>query len=221
MTNVDDDLQVYEAIWGALAKTGVVDGVPSSVYADGPLAELTHDRRAAAQRLIGSVNLRETLPRETAQRLEAPGIAPNPTNMARAMRLILNARSQAARELRLGIITVSGVAVPAMVVERQPAPTILDHHGTSPAALDASCIPEKWRDASPVKAAELLIASNPAMLEHRKNGKRAAPQVDEQTLRQIRWAAVLLQKSMNPEGSSAGIRPFWTSTYEDIVTLDS
>lgn len=54
-----------------------------------------------------------------------------------------------------------------------------------------SRIPEKWRDASPVKAAELLIASNPAMLQHRKDGKRAATQVGEQTLRQIRWAAVL------------------------------
>lgn len=58
------------------------------------------------------------------------------------------------------------------------------------------------------------------MLEHRRDGKRAATQVGEQTLRQIRWAAVLLQKSMNPEGPSAGIRPFWTCTFNDIVALD-
>jgi hypothetical protein len=81
-------------------------------------------------------------------------------------------------------------------------------------------IPDKWRTVTPVEAAELLIASNPAMLEHRNVGKRAATQVGEQTLRQIRWAAVLLQKSMNPDGLSAGIRPFWTCTYDDIVTLD-
>jgi hypothetical protein len=72
-----------------------------------------------------------------------------------------------------------------------------------------------------MEAAELLIASNPAMLEHRKDGKRAATQVGEETLRQIRWAALLLQKSMNPDGPSAGTRPFWTCTFEDIVTLDS
>lgn len=221
VTDVDADLQVYEVIWGAFAKTGVVDGKPSVAYADEYFNELTNEQRNAARRLIASGNLRDSLLRETAQRLESLGIAPNPTNMALAMRLMLDARSQAARELRLGIDSVSGVAVPAISRERQPAPIVAEQHGGRPKYADAAGIPEKWRHASPVEAAELLIASNPAMLEHRKDGKRAATQVGEQTLRQIRWAAVLLQKSMNPEGPAAGVRPFWTCTFEDIVTLDS
>ena len=221
VTNVDADLQVYEAIWGAFARTGVVDGVPSIAYADEHFGELTNGQRAAARRLVASFDVRNSLLRETAQRLEALGIAPNPTNMALAMRLMLDARSQAARELRLGIDTVSGVTVPEIPSGRQSAALIADHHQVRQPPTDASRIPEKWRDASPVEAAELLIASNPAMLEHRKDGKRAATQVGEQTLRQIRWAAVLLQKSMNPAGPTAGLRPFWTCTFEDIVTLDS
>ena len=221
MTDVDADLQVYEVIWGAFAKTGVVNGVPSIAYADEHFGDLTNEQRAAARRLVGSVDVRASLLRETAQRLESLGIAPNPTNMALAMRLMLDARSQAARELRLGIDSVSGVAAPAISKERPPAPVVPEHHGVRPIHADGTRIPEKWRHASPVEAAELLIASNPAMLEHRKEGKRAATQVGEQTLRQIRWAAVLLQKSMNPEGPTAGVRPFWTCTFEDIVTLDS
>ncbi|MBA3526390.1 MAG: tyrosine-type recombinase/integrase [Sphingomonas sp.] len=221
VTDVDADLQVYEAIWGAFARTGVVDGVPSIAYADEHFGELTREQRAAARRLVGSADLRHILSRETAQRLEALGIEPNPTNMALATRLMLDARSKAARELRLGIDTVTGVTVPEIPSGWHTAPIIAEDHEVRPPPTDASRIPEKWRNASPVEAAELLIQSNPAMLEHRKDGKRAASQVGEQTLRQIRWAAVLLQKSMNPAGPAAGIRPFWTCTFDDIVTLDS
>ncbi|WP_309646344.1 tyrosine-type recombinase/integrase, partial [Phenylobacterium sp.] len=221
MTDVAADLQVYEAIWNAFARTGIIDGVRSMAYADEHLAELTNEQRAAARQLVGSVDLRHNISRETAQRLEALGIEPNPTNMALGVRLMLDARSQAARELRLGIDTVSGGTLPAIATEWHPVPVIAEHLTGRPAQIDASGIPEKWLNASPIEAAELLIASNPAMLEHRKDGKRAATQVGEQTLRQIRWAAVLLQKSMNPVGPTAGIRPFWTCTFDDIVTLDS
>jgi hypothetical protein len=43
-----------------------------------------------------------------------------------------------------------------------------------------------------------MIATTPRLLEHRKGGKREKDSVGEQTLRQIRWAAVLLQKSLPP-----------------------
>jgi hypothetical protein len=127
VTDVDGDLQVYEAIWAAFAKTGIVDGVPSVAYADEHFGELTDEQRAAARRLVGSVDLRHNLSRETAQRLEALGIEPNPTNMALSVRLMLDARSQAARELRLGIDTVSGVTLPAISTERHPGPVIAEH----------------------------------------------------------------------------------------------
>ncbi len=55
----------------------------------------------------------------------------------------------------------------------------------------------------PVEAAERMIAETPRLLEHRRDGKRAKDSVGEQTLRQIRWAATLLQKSL-PAGT-----PLW------------
>lgn len=74
-------------------------------------------------------------------------------------------------------------------------------------------IPAEWRQLTPVQVAERLIAHKPSMFEHRSEGKRAAAQIDEHTVRQIRWAATLLEKSM-------GGRPFWTTSYEDLKELD-
>lgn len=41
-----------------------------------------------------------------------------------------------------------------------------------------------------------MIATTPRLLEHRKGGKRENDSVGEQMLLQIRWAAVLLRKSL-------------------------
>jgi hypothetical protein len=90
VTDVDADLRVYEAIWSAFANTGVVDGTPSLAYAEEHFGDLTEEQRTAAKHLVGSVEMRHILSRETAQRLEALGIDPNPTNMALAVRIVLD-----------------------------------------------------------------------------------------------------------------------------------
>lgn len=93
------------------------------------------------------------------------------------------------------------------------------HPGLAPISVVAPAMPgeaavrEDWRSVTPTEAAERLIAYRPALWEHRKQGKRAISQVGEQTLRQIRWAATLLEKSM-------GGRPLWTTTQDDQKTLD-
>ena len=74
-------------------------------------------------------------------------------------------------------------------------------------------MPTDWVARSAHDIAELIIATNPQLLAHRAEGKRAVNQVGEQTKRQLRWAATLLDKSM-------GGRPFWTRTRADIVDLD-
>ena len=89
VTDVDADLQVYEAIWGAFAETGVMDRA-SPQYADTHLHDLNQEQRDAAQRLISSLDIRRSLSRETAQRLDALGIEPNPTNMALATKIVLD-----------------------------------------------------------------------------------------------------------------------------------
>ena len=60
-----------------------------------------------------------------------------------------------------------------------------------------------------------MIAETPKMFEHRSGGKRASEQTREQTLRQIRWAASLLERS-TPAG-----QPLWKLSTADLKELDS
>ncbi len=71
-----------------------------------------------------------------------------------------------------------------------------------------------WSMLTPLEVAEKMIASNSLPLEHRVGGKRARQQTDEHTLRQIRWAAKLLEKSL-PEGT-----PLSRITQADLENLD-
>ncbi|WP_397505750.1 hypothetical protein [Qipengyuania sp. R86523] len=73
---------------------------------------------------------------------------------------------------------------------------------------------DEWSNLSPLEVAEKMIASNSLPLEHRDGGKRARPQTHEHTLRQIRWAATLLQKSL-PTGT-----PLCSITQDDLKTFD-
>ena len=108
--------------------------------------------------------------------------------------------------------TVSPAAAP--VTTAPPPSSAVPPPSPAPGALPTECaIPEDWRNVTPTGAAERLIQYRPALWEHRKNSKRAIAQVGEQTLRQIRWAATLLEKS-------TGGRPLWTITQEDLKSLD-
>lgn len=94
------------------------------------------------------------------------------------------------------------------------APSLAPTAAAAAATAVADTIPARWRTTTPTQAAEMYIAETPRLLEHRRSGKRNAEQVGEQTLRQIRWAATLLQKSL-PAGT-----PLWKVTKADIVELD-
>ena len=74
--------------------------------------------------------------------------------------------------------------------------------------------PDEWSKLTPLQVAEKMIASNSLPLEHRIGGKRARPQTDEHTLRQIKWAAILLQKSL-PAGT-----PLCRISQADLENLD-
>ena len=75
-------------------------------------------------------------------------------------------------------------------------------------------VPEDWRELTPTQVAERMIAETPRLLEHRRDGKRSSDSVGEQTLRQIRWAATLLEKSLPPK------TPLWHVQESDIRNLD-
>lgn len=71
-----------------------------------------------------------------------------------------------------------------------------------------------WGSLTPSQVAARMIKEVPRLFEHRQAGKRAAGVVGEQTLRQIRWAAALLEKSL-PAG-----KPLAEVTRSDILELD-
>ena len=85
---------------------------------------------------------------------------------------------------------------------------------TSNSNAEASIMPDEWRTCTPTQAAERMIEETPRLLDHRRNGKRSKDSVGEQTLRQIRWAATLLEKSLPPD------TPLCQVTKKDIVELD-
>lgn len=122
----------------------------------------------------------------------------------------------AAAEQQLWASAVAGTIVPDPVVPSAPVtpslPRDVSFHQASANAIPA--VPERWLHCTPVDAAERMIAETPRLLEHRRGGKREKDSVGEQTLRQIRWAAVLLQKSLPPGA------PMWRVTKADIVELD-
>ncbi len=98
-----------------------------------------------------------------------------------------------------------------------PSPSAVPEPANDPSPpvnLDVSCVPKEWVHCGPVEAAERMIAETPKLLDHRRQGKRARESVDEHTLRQILWAATLLQKSLSPG------TPLWKVTKADIIKLD-
>lgn len=80
---------------------------------------------------------------------------------------------------------------------------------STPAGL---VIPPAWAAKTAYDIALLIIETNPQLLAHRSSGKRAVNQVGEQSIRQLKWAAKLFDKSMG--------RPFYTRTREDVIELD-
>lgn len=62
---------------------------------------------------------------------------------------------------------------------------------------------------SPVEVADRRIAEKPRMFKHRQGGTRGTEQTGEQTLRQIRWAARLLQMALPG-------RPMWRIAHEEV-----
>ena len=121
-----------------------------------------------------------------------------------------------AAELQLRGAAVPWTVAPGSSSTPAPAaPFMVPVAGVHSAPVgSAPAVPEDWLHCTPVQAAERMIATTPRLLEHRKGGKREKDSVGEQTLRQIRWAAVLLQKSL-PPGT-----PMWRVTKAHIVELD-
>ena len=101
------------------------------------------------------------------------------------------------------------------------APPVATDSSPKPAAADINpLVGENWGAMTPTEVAEHFIRQKyqDPELEHRKGGRREAREIDEHTLRQVRWAASLIEKSMRDGENNA--RALSTMTKPDLITLD-
>ncbi|MBR0553836.1 site-specific integrase [Stakelama marina] len=215
LSDHDRDLQAYEALWRTFAQTGIVEQ-PTRAFAEENFVELDEEEAGRLRQLIiATPGLKANFAKETEAALARVNIAPSPANRALAGKLVMLARMVGAWSCRTG---VEIGAMPGAVAEPPCAAPKSSPPATHPTAEDAPIAVDEpnteWLDMTPSEVAERFIADTPRMFEHRQGGKRASEQTGEQTLRQIRWAAQLLERSLPPG------KPMWAVNSENLKRLD-
>ncbi len=219
----DRDLKAFETLWTAFAKTGVIKA-PTWAYAEEHFTELDEEEQSRLRLLVRNTpNLGSTIEVESIAALQAIGLTANPVNLPIAQRVVMEARAAAARscqdtpDLRTLLSVETGAAGAHPSQASDVVLPVLDGSTLdfSTSMLTRAAVPEPWNSMTPLQVAERLIQDTPKMFGHRSGGKRAREQMGEQTLRQIRWAATLLEKSL-PLGT-----PYWRVTFEDLRNFDT
>ncbi|SFP07651.1 tyrosine-type recombinase/integrase [Qipengyuania nanhaisediminis] len=224
VSNREDDLGVFQALWKGIADEGV--GVPRDWdFVEKHFAEFDHDMQCRVRDLLRDHrDLPESL-RLTAQaRLEQAGAPSNAVSIPVAVDVIARARAEAARRVKENsdfndlakLASLATSFVKSVMPHGTEAPAASHFPSASP-LLPASLNAEQQRYAamSPTEFAEVFIGEKFGGLEHREGNKRQREIVQESTFRDIRWVAVLLEKAM-PEGV-----PFSQVTMEHVTNLDS
>lgn len=212
LSDTDRDLQAFETLWGAFARTGIVEA-PTAEYASEHFSDLDEEEQGRLCRLIRDTpGFGANFVAETSAAMVRTGLSPTAANLPLGSKLVMLARMTGAWACRNGVevTSASESPLPTPVTTR----AIIKGEG-GPAEAPEGHIPPEWRELTPTQVAERMIAETPKMFEHRNGGKRASEQTGEQTLRQIRWAASLLERS-TPVG-----QPLWKLSTVDLKKLDS
>lgn len=112
LTDVDRDVGIYEAVWTAFAKTGMIPQHVDDAYLADHLPEVEDDYRVAVGQLLRRINLPATVAAETASCLASLGLAAESSDVAAATRIILYARAEAARVHRRGDWIIGAGSLP-------------------------------------------------------------------------------------------------------------
>ncbi len=236
-----DDLAVFESLWAGIAADGL--GVPRDwEFIERHFARFDDDMKARIHSLLRDhPDLPDTVRKAAMQRLEDQGLIANAFNIPVASDLVLQARAAAARAVREHnhLIDPAALAIAALhqvkLVPAQPEPA-----APSPAAVAAAPPPPpqpvqaepvrttpkkrpsgkltddeaRFAAMSPTEFAAVFITERYEGLAHRVGTKRPKKMVGDSTIRDLKWAALLLEKAMPP-----GL-PFSKVTYEHYVELD-
>lgn len=223
VSNRDDDLAMFQALWQGIADEGL--GVPRDWdFVEKHFAEFDHDMQCRVRDLLREHrDLPESL-RLTAQaRLEQAGVPCNAISIPVAIDVIARARAEAARRVKdnvdfddLAKLASLAASFAKSVLPQEGGPFAADQFASASPLLAAPLNAEQQRVAAmtPTEFAEVFIKEKFGGLEHREDKKRQREMVQESTLRDIRWVAILLEKAM-PIGT-----PFSQVTIEHVTNLD-
>lgn len=223
VSNRNDDLAMFQALWKGIADDGL--GVPRDWdFVEKHFAEFDHDMQCRVRDLLRDhKDLPESLRLAAQARLEDAGAPSNAVSIPVAVDIIARARAEASRRVKenadfddlakLASLATSFVkaAMPleAVSLESNQPPR------ASPrpeAVLNAE--QQRYAEMTPSQFAEEFIKDRFGGLEHREGDKRQREFVQESTLRDLKWVAILLEKVM-PEGM-----PFSKITVEHVTSLD-
>ncbi|KZY19868.1 hypothetical protein A3727_26120 [Erythrobacter sp. HI0038] len=156
-------------------------------------------------------------------RLKDADAASNPISIPVAVDVIARARAEASRRVKdnvdfddLAKLASLATSLAKAVTPQEGGSLGAEQFATASPLLAAPLNAEQQRYAAmtPTEFAEVFIDKKFGGLKHRQDKKRQREKVQESTLRDIRWVAVLLEKAM-PQGM-----PFSQVTMEHVTNLD-
>ncbi len=223
VSNRDADLAMFQALWKGIADEGL--GVPRDWdFVEKHFAEFDDEMQCRVRDLLREHrDLPESL-RLTAQaRLEQAGAPSNSISIPVAIDAIARARAEATRRVKdnvdfddLAKLASLATSFVKTIMPQEGGPWAANQFASASPLLAAPLNAEQQRYAAmtPTEFAEVFIKKKFGGLKHRKDKKRQREKVQDSTLRDIRWVAVLLEKAM-PKGT-----PFSQVTMEHVTDLD-
>lgn len=223
VSNRNDDLAMFQALWKGIADEGI--GVPRDWdFVEKHFANFDHEMQCRVRDLLRQHrDLPGSLRLAAQERLEQAGAASNAVSIPVAVDVIARARAEAARRVKenadfddlANVASLANSFVHA-VTPREAYPSSAKSSLNVPALPFSPLTEEQQRYAAmtPSQFAEEFIKDKFGGLEQRKGTKRQREIVQDSTLRDIRWMAVLLEKAM-PVGT-----PFSEVTIEHVIELD-
>ena len=223
VSNRDDDLGIFQALWKGLTDEGIGASLDWD-FVEKYFSEFDYDTRCRVRNLLREHrDLPEALRLTAKERLQQVGVPSNGLNMPLAVDVIVRARSEAARRVKENVgfddLAKQEPALPSFVTAMAPScakPAGPNSNLAQPILPFSNLNEEQQRYAvmTPAQFADEFIKERFGGLEQRVGNKRKREIVEESTLRDIRWVAVLLEKVV-PRGT-----PFSMITLEDVTELD-
>lgn len=241
LSNHHDDLAVFQCLWQGIATDGL--GVPRDwSFVERHFARFPEPMKVRICGLLRDhPDLSETVREAAITRLHEQGLEATAFNTPVAADLVLQARAAAAEAVRKGNKLIDPAMLAQLALKKampgsaqlatpapSPSPAIMSApqpvQDTEPApavrtprkVTQGKLTEEQARFAAmtPTEFVAVFVGERYGGLEHRIGSKRPRKMVGDSTIRDLYWAALLLEKTI-----PAGL-PFSKVTYEHYVELD-